>query len=563
MTDNRGQVESIKERVDIANIVQRYVNLKPAGKNLSGLCPFHNEKTPSFSVNQELQIFKCFGCGKGGDVFTFLQEIEKIDFPETLERLAKEAGITLEKSSGPDKNAYISEINEITQKFFTAQLTREKAAANYLTNRGINPELVKKFMIGYAPGGTSLLSHVRGFKKYTKTQILTCGLFVERDGEIKDKFNKRIMFPILSPRGKIIAFSGRLLPGNDFGPKYLNSPETPLFSKRLGVYGLYQARQSIRGKDLCVICEGQVDVISAHKAGIDNSVAPLGTAITLDQVSLISKMTKNILFIFDNDEAGQKALERAFVICSNIGINAYASSPAPYSDLDELIQKEPKLVSSVTKLDQDAFSFLLRSFIKEKDLKNFSEYTKTVSYIKKMLSSVKDSSIQSFYIKKVQEITGIQMDGQIGGLQSPIDPKEEASYEKKPLTTEHYYLKAISSQPLLTIPAGHNPEIFTDQLTRSIIEKIQEKESVSLRDLALILDESERKLLELIVMNPTSISTGDITNLYTRILKASIEKELKQASELLDKAEAEGNEEEVGKMEAIIHELTNKLNTTK
>ncbi|KKP41685.1 MAG: primase, DNA primase protein, partial [candidate division WS6 bacterium GW2011_GWE2_33_157] len=248
MNSSRDQIEEIKNKLDIVDVISKYVQLKQAGKNFIGICPFHTEKTPSFVVSPEIQRYKCFGCGETGDIFNFIQKIENIDFPETLEKLAKEAGVRLEKSISTSRYERIETINKQATIFFYQQLHKpiNKEALNYLYKRGITDESIKNFGIGYAPGGYDLLNYIQKEKKYSKEELISSGLFVEKEGKIRGKFVKRIMFPIRSSSGKVIAFTGRVLPGNDFGPKYMNSPETPIYSKKENFYGQYESRQEIR-----------------------------------------------------------------------------------------------------------------------------------------------------------------------------------------------------------------------------------------------------------------------------------------------------------------------------
>jgi len=300
MESSRDQIEEIKSKLDIVDIVGKYVQLKNAGKNYSGRCPFHVEKTPSFIVSPELQRYKCFGCGESGDVFNFVQKIENIDFVETLEKLAKEAGVTLVKQKTNTVYQRLEEINKKAAIYFFKQLKDKKntLALEYIHSRGITDESIQKFGIGYAAGGFGLLEYIQSKEKYSKTELLQSGLFVEREGKLRGKFFKRIMFPIRSSSGKVIAFTGRVLPGNDYGPKYMNSPETPIYHKSDNLYGQYESRQKARKEDFIILCEGTTDVISAHQIGIENIVAPLGTALTKEQLEKVSKLTKNCPFSF-------------------------------------------------------------------------------------------------------------------------------------------------------------------------------------------------------------------------------------------------------------------------
>ena len=231
--DQNNQIEEIKNRLDIVQVVGKYVQLKQAGKNFSGLCPFHKEKTPSFIVSPDIQRYKCFGCGETGDIFNFVQKIENIDFVEALEKLAKEAGVDLKRFEKDSKYKRLEDINYLSTKYFYNQLKASTIAMKYVKERGFSDESIKNFGIGYTPKYPKLLDYIQKNTKYSKQELLQSGLFVEKEGKIREKFRDRIMFPIRSSNGKVIAFSGRVLLGNDCGPKYMNSPETPLFHKKI------------------------------------------------------------------------------------------------------------------------------------------------------------------------------------------------------------------------------------------------------------------------------------------------------------------------------------------
>lgn len=392
MDSSRDQIEEIKSRLDIVDIVGKYVALKSAGKNFSGRCPFHAEKTPSFIVSPELQRYKCFGCGESGDIFNFIQKIENIDFPETLEKLAKEAGVTLVKKRSNTQFQRLEDINQKAAIYFFKQLKDKKnsPALEYIHKRGITDDSIQKFGIGYAPGGIGLLEYIQSKEKYSKSELLQSGLFVEKEGKLRGKFFKRIMFPIRSSSAKVIAFTGRVLPGNEYGPKYMNSPETPIYHKSDNLYGQYESRQQSRKEDFIILCEGTTDVISAHQIGVENIVAPLGTALTKEQLAKVSKLSKNVLFLFDSDSAGQKAVEKAFILAQELSLNTYATNTSPYKDIDEMIEKEPKKFKSLVKKRVDAYTYLLTEYIKNKNLNKFEDYRRIVSWMESTLSHVKN-----------------------------------------------------------------------------------------------------------------------------------------------------------------------------
>jgi DNA primase len=409
MDSDNNQIEEIKNRLDIVQVIEKYVKLKQAGKNFSGLCPFHNEKTPSFIVSPDLQRYKCFGCGETGDIYNFLQKIENIDFPEALERLAKQAGVELKKQPVNSKFKILEDINYNATKYFYSELKKNSTALKYLNERGFNQESIKTFGVGYAPKYPKLKNYLSKIKQYSNQELLDSGLFTTKDGILKEKFYDRIMFPIRSQKGTVLGFTGRILPGNNWGPKYMNSPDTLIFHKRENVFGQYESRQEIRKNDLAILCEGSTDVISAHQHGIRNIVAPLGTGLGKEQLINLSRLTKNFLFFFDSDEAGNNALIRAFKIASELRLNPYATNAAPYKDVDEILQKDPKKMKSLIENKKEAFSFILSNYIENKNLNKLEDINKVRTLIGQLLETVADSAIKEHYINKASTITKIAL----------------------------------------------------------------------------------------------------------------------------------------------------------
>jgi DNA primase len=312
--------EKVKQQADIVRVVGEYVRLKKTGKDLSGLCPFHQEKTPSFTVSPLKQIFYCFGCGKGGDVFNFVMEMEKCEFPEALRIVAEKCGISMprpkERSAEEHKEnqqrSVLVEMHREAQTFFVKQLegTLEgKAARAYLEDRGLDKNAIARFGIGYAPSGGDLL--LRHFKsKYSEKLLLDSGL-ISRDqgGKLFDRFRRRITFPISNESGKIVAFGCRAL--GDDQPKYLNSPETPIYSKSNVLYHMDRAKEGIRREDFAILVEGYMDAIAVARAGISNVVASCGTSLAEPQIKLLGRFTRRVVVNYDPDAAGQSATERS------------------------------------------------------------------------------------------------------------------------------------------------------------------------------------------------------------------------------------------------------------
>lgn len=307
--------DEIKARIDIHDLISEYVDLKRAGQNYKGLCPFHSEKTPSFMVNPSKQIFHCFGCNKGGDIFTFIMNYENMTFSEALSFLAGKAGVKLEESRTGDPNKGMKEslyaIHEEALRFFKENLSNSKSALSYLKERGIQPEIVDQFSLGYAKSERDALMKRLKAAGFSDTQLKSSGLAYFGEGGAHDFFRDRLIFPIFDLRGKVVAFGGRTLSSMKNVPKYLNSPENPLFKKGESCYALNDAKNHISQKGYTIIVEGYFDVIVCHQFGFSNTVAPLGTALTSGHLRKLKKFSNKVLLTFDADQAGIAAAKRS------------------------------------------------------------------------------------------------------------------------------------------------------------------------------------------------------------------------------------------------------------
>jgi len=562
MESSRDQIEEIKNRLDIVDVVGKYVQLKQAGKNFSGKCPFHLEKTPSFIVSPELQRYKCFGCGEAGDIFNFVQKIENIDFPETLEKLAKEAGVELKKIKSNTQYQRLEEINKRAAIFFFRQIKdkRYTSVLKYVHDRGINDESIQSFGIGYSPGGTGLLNYIQKESKYSKEELLLSGLFVEKEGKLKDKFYKRVMFPIRSGSGKVIAFTGRILPNNDFGPKYMNSPETPIYHKKENVYGQYESRQEIRKQDFVIMCEGTTDVISAHQLGVKNIVAPLGTALTTEQLTKLSKLTRNILFLFDNDTAGQQALEKAFILSQPLELNTYANNTNPYKDVDEMIKEDPKKFKILVKKRVDAYTYMLTQYIQDKDLNNFEEYQRTVSWMERILGSVKNSSLFSFYVKSGFKIT--KFEPKKLSLNKAISTKNFTAGKSTPQnrSKEALFLQLILFQESIKIEKNIDLKFFQNVKLRNVLKFVKQNPNCSREKVIKKFEEDTemKAILEdsIFSFSEEESSNEEIYNIYDNIVKDYFVKKEREYSIKIAAAESLGKNKESQKLLEEFQELT-------
>ena len=337
-------IEEVRQKNDIVDVISGYVKLQKKGSSYFGLCPFHNEKSPSFSVSRGKQMYYCFGCGAGGNVFTFIMEYENYSFVEAFKMLAERAGVDIpeveyskEAKERADLKATLLEINKLAAKYFYAQLKTEqgKLAHTYLTGRGLSEETITAFGLGYSNKYSDDLYRYLKTKGYKDELLVKAGLISvdERHGA-HDKFWNRVMFPIMDVNNRVIGFGGRVM--GDAKPKYLNSPETEVFDKSRNLYGLNRARTS--RKPYFLICEGYMDVISLHQAGFTNAVASLGTALTTGHASLIKRYVNEVYLTYDSDEAGTRAALRAMPILKEAGITAKIIRMEPYKDPDEFIK---------------------------------------------------------------------------------------------------------------------------------------------------------------------------------------------------------------------------------
>lgn len=337
-------IEEVRSKNDIVDVISGYVKLKKQGSSYFGLCPFHSEKSPSFSVSRDKQMYYCFGCGAGGNVFTFIMEYENYSFVEALKFLAQRAGVELpqeeyskEAKERADTRSALLEMNKLAAKYYYAQLKTEggRQAREYLQNRQLSQETITAFGLGYSSKYSDDLFRYLKMKGYSEEMIIKAGLVnVDEKHGVYDKFWNRVMFPIMDVNNRVIGFGGRVM--GDGKPKYLNSPETLIFDKSRNLYGLHRARTS--RKSYFIVCEGYMDVISLHQAGFTNAVASLGTALTAGHAALIKRYVNEVYLTYDSDEAGTKAALRAAPILRETGVTTRVIRMEPYKDPDEFIK---------------------------------------------------------------------------------------------------------------------------------------------------------------------------------------------------------------------------------
>lgn len=407
-------INEIKYRNDIETAISQYVNLKRRGKNLVGLCPFHSEKTPSFTVYPENGSFYCFGCGVGGDVFTFTGLIENLDYIESVKLLAERSGITLPQDGYDDSmqrlKKRIYDINRDTARFFHAFLMSPggKWALDYLTGRGLTVKTIKHFGLGAAPDSWDALIHHLKEKGYTESDMLAANVIGKSQrGSLYDRFRKRVMFPIINIRGNIVAFSGRAMPGDDKqGGKYVNTADTPVYKKSENLFGINFAKNVC--SERVILVEGNMDVISLHQAGFENTVAPLGTAFTTEQANLLSRYTKEIVLMLDADAAGQKAVRRASELLENTGLSVRVVVVPDGKDPDEYIKKNGKerfaalLEGAVSDME-----YKLLTAAKDINLDNEDGRLKYLAAAAEIIAASDDIMTRDIYIGRLSEKYGV------------------------------------------------------------------------------------------------------------------------------------------------------------
>ena len=494
--------EEIRSSNDIVDVISQYVILKRSGRNYFGLCPFHNEKSPSFSVSPERQYFHCFGCGKGGDVFTFVSEIEKISFKESIELLAERAKITLPTLEGEGFNSkqYLKDrmfkINLDAALFFHERLYKPlaKEAQNYVKQRKMDNTTLQNFKIGYSGNYNELYTMLKG-KGYTEKEILATGLVNKNDrGEFIDRFRKRLMFPIITTSGKVVAFGGRRLDDNEKSAKYINSNENLIYSKKKHLFALNLAKKS--QEERLILVEGYMDAISLHQRGIDNAVASLGTALTEEQARLLARYSNQVIISYDADGAGQTAILRAMELLSKIGVDTRVLQMEGAKDPDEYVVKygtgkfKMLLDNSISLVE-----FRIKMLKQKYNLDIAKDKVEFLKQITKILTNVNNSIEREIYIDKIStqydisknaifaEVNKILysnkpkkeiLEKKIAPVEKPVEEISDAILKREKMVL--YLLINYFDDTYSKIKNEIKQEDFLDELNKTIYAKIIESD---------------------------------------------------------------------------------------
>ena len=542
---NRGMEdakEEIRARLAVEDVIGQYIELKRAGRNFKGHSPWGTDKTPSFMVSPEKGIWHDFSSNKGGDIFTFVMEMEGITFREALEKLAQQAGVELKRYSGDDKKmaehkARLYEALELATKYFQFCLTKNKAVMNYVFyKRNLNKNTVEKFRIGYAPKSGRALVDFLTKRGFTKKEIEDAGL-VNRFGG--DLFKGRMTVPLMDVSGRVIGFTARIIEKDKNSPKYLNTPETLLYNKGRHIFGLSQAKDAIRRSEFVVVVEGNMDVISSHQAGVCEAVATAGTAMTEMHLKSFARMTNDIRLAYDGDEAGVRAAERAISMASKFGI--YLSVIDDYhgcKDADELIQKDPTLWQKATQSYRPALEWLLEKYEGQFNLKTEKGFAEYASEAKRLIDDVEDAVLREKYERMVSDRLGISL---------------EAFRAKKVVKAEKKMKKNVAVK-------GDKAEISRAEKNLAALVKngpvaLDDFEPVAGLDddeLALIFDELYAKL-------DKAGREREVKNLLKKVMRERLEAERAALAEAIRVAEEAEDDEKVDELLREMQKLDKKL----
>lgn len=506
------QVDEIKSRLTVEEVISGYLQIQRAGRNWKAKCPFHNEKTPSFMVSPERQMWYCFGCNTGGDIFTFVMKMEGLEFPEALKLLAEKAGVQLEnhRFENSGKKSKALEILNIARKFYEEclKIKAGKKAYEYLANRGLTKDIIEKFQLGYAPDSWDLQSNFLKKKGFKESDIFSAGLTVQKDGGGHyDRFRGRIMFPVNNISGQTIGFSSRVMPGADEGQaKYINTPETIVYNKSKVLYGLDKARSAIREKDLSVMVEGNMDVIASFQAGVENAVATSGTALTAEQIRIIKRYTKNIAFSFDADAAGIRAMGRGIEMALVEEMNVSVIIIPEGKDPADCVKNNPQLWINSASNPRPIMEFYFDSVFAKYDRQEVEGKKKIAEELLNIISKISNKIEQNHYLKMLSEKLSIDEKAIFESLSElekkqpnfKNQPSEDNQEKKEAITREDQLQKRILGfiilfphffEGLFSNLAGFLPDEKIGKIYKMIESLYAKKNKLTAENLAILKKE--------------------------------------------------------------------------
>jgi len=444
-------VDQVKERLNVSELIGEYLKLEKSGNNYKALCPFHNEKTPSFMVNAERNFWYCFGCQKGGDIFSFLMEIEGLEFREALERLAERTNVDLPKFQkiDPEEKSQKQKLYEILEhscKFYQYQFEKSKKAdpiKKYLKDRTIKITQFEDFRIGFAPDAWTKLLEFLLSRKHNLVDIARSGLMVQKDGtsgaskgDYYDRFRNRIMFPVIDVTDRVVGYSARVSPGGDEkNAKYINTSQSPIYDKSRVIYGLSQAKLAVKKQDFVIIVEGNLDVVASFSAGVENTVAVSGTALTPDQINILKRYTKNFKLCFDMDEAGQKAATKSVQLCLSENIDTeIILLPDGFKDVNDLVIEDVPAWKKSIKNARQVMDYFFSSSLAKQDKKTPKGKKIIAHELLNIIKDISDPIEQSYWIRKLSDAIDVKEDTLTEVLEK-VKVKEDKVNQKNPLAS--------------------------------------------------------------------------------------------------------------------------------
>jgi DNA primase len=464
------QVDEVKSKVDIVSLIGEFVELKKAGSNFKGLCPFHSEKTPSFMVSPELQIFKCFGCGESGDVISFMQKYEGMEFYEALQFLAKRAGVKLKPISGEDKGKKqkLYEINKLVSRFYGYFLLEHpsgRPALDYLLKkRGLGKKTIEQFKLGFSPNKPfALKRYLVEKKKMSLSDLEEAGVVYVKNSSGMDRMRGRVVFSLFDHRDNIVGFAGRILPWDKRDlAKYINTPETPIYHKSRVLYGLNLVKDNIRKSKVAVVVEGELDMISSWQAGVKNTVAIKGSALTKEQIRLISRYAKEVVLALDADIAGDMAARKGVILANDEGLDVRVARLGNYKDPDDMVKQDPEAYKKAIKKAVSMWDFMVESVFSKHNEKTGRGKTKISREITPILSLIKDKIVQAHYVEVVAEKLSVPSEAVSQQLlQSYVKPQERES--KGQDFVEKKTRKQLLEERLLSIAFKIDNEVLNNR----------------------------------------------------------------------------------------------------
>lgn len=582
----RDQVQEVKDKTDIVALIGEYVNLKQAGRRWKGNCPFHDEKSPSFMVSPDMQIYKCFGCGESGDVFTFLEKHEGMEFVDALKYLAQRANVILETTVthvNRDREELLH-INSLAAQFYQYLLTTHEMGKVGLTyvkeKRGLNRETMEAFQLGFAPQNpTALFSYLTRKKNIHPALTEKAGVCVAARGGYVDRFRGRIIFPIQDHHGQVVALAGRILPEFDTGKlgKYINSPETPIYHKSDSLYGLAVTKGDIKRVENAVMVEGELDLLSSWQAGVKNIVAIKGSALTEGQIRLISRYTKKVTLALDSDFAGNKAALQGILSAQKMGVTTTVTYLHPYKDPDEFARGDAEGYQKALKNSVDVWDFIIDYYFEKYDTTSGEGLSRVSSEVVPLLTQIEDEIVRARYVNKLamrlqvepsvilsqlartpkatpQSLTTVQ---QLNPIRPPGDGRSES-------------VRSVRERKLVGLALSEKPSFLLEPGVALLVQDQQNVEIVE--NLAIFLKEGVRfELKEFLKTLPENVSSyienlilsndeeiEELPRLVASLTKIGLEEEMERLSKDISQYEFHGDDEKLKEALSKHGELTKK-----